>query len=374
MTSGHPASPGASETTSFYAVIPAGGSGTRLWPLSRSGEPKFLLDLLGTGRSLLVETINRLAPFASLDNVVIVTGVAHGDAVIKQVAGLPRTGLLLEPTPKNSAAAVGLAAYVLATTNPDAIVGFFAADHAVSDEAQFHKVLTTAIRAADSDLLVTIGITPTEPSSAFGYIKKGETFDGDSAVHHAAEFVEKPSFANAKTFLESGDYLWNAGIFVGRVRSIVDAFDRFAPKLGTPLRAIAAQLVAGEDFSEAWNALPAEAFDYAVAEPAAKDGRFLVVPGEFGWVDVGNFDSLAQAQGSGSSSSVVVVGDQTKVHPNDSSGVVVTTSGRVITLLGVSDIVVVDTPDALLVTTKEHAQGVKGVVEHLREQGLDDVL
>ncbi len=358
----------------FYAVIPAGGSGTRLWPLSRSAEPKFLLDLLGTGRSLLVETISRLAPFAPTERVMIVTGVAHEASVKSQVRDLPASNLLSEPTPKNSAAAVGLAAYVLALSEPEAIVGFFAADHAVSDEAQFHDVLATAIRAAESDLLVTIGITPTEPSSAFGYIKRGKTLEADSAVHHAAEFVEKPSFVDAKAFVESGEYFWNAGIFVGRVRSVVDAFDRFAPKLGTPLRAIAQQLLAGEDFSEAWNALPSEAFDYAVAEPAAKDGRFLVVPGAFGWVDVGNFDSLAQAQDSGSPSAVVVVGDRTKVHPNDASGVVVTTSGRVITLLGVNDIVVVDTPDALLVTTKEHAQGVKGVVEHLREQGLDDVL
>lgn len=374
MSSEHRASPKDSPGSAFYAVIPAGGSGTRLWPLSRSGEPKFLLDLLGTGRSLLVETISRLEAFAALERVIIVTGVAHAEAVRKQVDNLPAANLLLEPTPKNSAAAVGLAAYVLAESDPDAIVGFFAADHAVSDDTEFQKVLEKAMRAAESGLLVTLGITPTEPSSAFGYIKKDRQFDAVDGVHHVTEFVEKPSFVDAQKFVASGEYFWNAGIFVGRVSSVVDAFDRFAPQLGTPLRVIAAQLIAGEDFSEAWNALPAEAFDYAVAEPAAADGRFLVVPGAFGWVDVGNFDTLAQAQGSTSPADVVVVGDQTKVHPNQSTGVVVTTSGRVITLLGVSDIVVVDTPDALLVTTREHAQGVKGVVDHLREQGLDDVL
>ena len=358
----------------FFAVIPAGGSGTRLWPLSRSGEPKFLLDLLGTGRSLLVDTVNRLTPFASADNVVIVTGVAHGHAVKKQVGKVSSRNILLEPTPKNSAAAVGLAAYVLAESHPDAIVGFFAADHSVADEDKFQEVLSQAIEAAESDLLVTIGITPTEPSSAFGYIKRGPGFGGSQSVHHASEFVEKPSFADAQRFVDSGEYFWNAGIFVGRVSKVVEAFDSYAPELGPPLRMIAQQLLAGQDFTEAWEALPSVAFDYAVAEPAAKDGRFLVVPGSFGWVDVGNFDSLAQAQGSGPNSDVVVVGDSSKVHPNGSSGVVVSTSGRVITLLGVSDIVVVDTPDALLVTTKEHAQGVKGVVEHLREQGLDNIL
>ena len=374
MSQDRQAGPEGSQSSPFFAVIPAGGSGTRLWPLSRSGEPKFLLDLLGIGRSLLVDTVNRLAPFASAENVVIVTGVAHGEAVRKQVVDVPTQNLLLEPTPKNSAAAVGLAAYVLAEAHPDAIVGFFAADHSVSNEHQFQEVLSQAIEVAESDLLVTIGIAPTEPSSAFGYIKKGPDFGGSQSVHHATEFVEKPSFADAQKFVNSGQYFWNAGIFVGRVSKVVEAFDSYAPELGVPLKVIAQQLLAGQDFSKDWNALPSVAFDYAVAEPAAKDGRFLVVPGSFGWVDVGNFDSLAQVQGSGPNSDVVVVGDSTKVHPNGSSGVVVSTSGRVITLLGVSDIVVVDTPDALLVTTKEHAQGVKGVVEHLREQGLDDVL
>ena len=152
----------------FFAVIPAGGSGTRLWPLSRSGEPKFLLDLLGTGRSLLVETIDRLAPFAPVDRVLVVTGGAHENAVRTQVPSLPTANVLVEPSAKNSAAAVGLAAYVLNQSNPDAVVGFFAADHVVAEEEAFHSVLKTAIDSARSGLLVTIGIAPTEPSSAFG--------------------------------------------------------------------------------------------------------------------------------------------------------------------------------------------------------------
>ncbi len=357
----------------FYAVIPAGGSGTRLWPLSRSQEPKFLLDLLGTGKSLLVDTIERLSPFASQDHIFVVTGAAHVPAVKTQAPGLPEANVLSEPSPKNSAAAVGLAAYVLNTVKPDAIVGFFAADHVIHEESAFQEVLRTAITAAESGQLVTIGITPSEPSSAFGYIRKDSEFSADG-VHRVGEFVEKPSFLDAQRFLSSGDYLWNAGIFVGKVASVVAAFDEFAADLGTPLRDIAAAVVAGSDFQSAWEALPSIAFDYAVAEPAAKAGRFLVVPGSFGWQDVGDFASLAGARDNGASSDVIVVGDSTKVHPHDSTGIVVGSSGRIITLLGMKDVVIVDTPDALLVTTKDHAQDVKQIVESMKEQGFDGVL
>ena len=357
----------------FYAVIPAGGSGTRLWPLSRSQEPKFLLDLLGTGKSLLVETIERLSPFADTDHVFVVTGSAHVPAVRSQAPGVLESHVLSEPSPKNSAAAVGLAAFVLNMINPDAIVGFFAADHVIQEESGFQEVLRTAIDAAGSGRMVTIGITPNEPSSAFGYIKKAGEFSGAS-VHHVGEFVEKPSFLDAQRFLASGDYLWNAGIFVGKVSAVVAAFEEFSPDLGLPLRDIASALLSGESFETLWESLPSIAFDYAVAEPAAKAGQFLVVPGSFGWQDVGDFASLAGARENGATSDVIVVGDSTKVHPHDSTGIVVGSSGRIITLLGMKDVVIVDTPDALLVTTKDHAQDVKQIVESMKAQGLDTIL
>ena len=362
-----------SSSSDFYAVIPAGGSGTRLWPLSRSQEPKFLLDLLGTGKSLLVETIERLSPFANQDHVFVVTGEAHVPAVRKQAPTLPSGNVLTEPSPKNSAAAVGLAAYVLNAINPDAVVGFFAADHVIQEDSAFHDVVRTAINAAESGHLVTIGITPHEPSSAFGYIRKDSAFSADG-VHHVGEFVEKPSFLDAQRFLSSGDYLWNAGIFVGKVSSVVAAFDEFASDLAIPLREVARTVSEGKDISALWQGLPSIAFDYAVAEPAARAGRFLVVPGNFGWQDVGDFASLAGVRNNTGTSDVIVVGDTTKVHPHDSSGIVVGSSGRIVTVLGMKDVVIVDTPDALLVTTKDHAQDVKQIVESMKEQGLEGIL
>jgi mannose-1-phosphate guanylyltransferase len=362
------------EDAPFYAVIPAGGSGTRLWPLSRSQEPKFLLDLLGTGNSLLVETVRRLEPFASVTEVLVVTGENHQDMVRQQVPALPALNVLAEPSAKNSAAAVGLAAYVLRERSPESIVGFFAADHVVADDAAFHATLALAIDAARSGHLVTIGIDPSEPSSAFGYIKKADQREGLDGVFHVSEFVEKPSFVDAQRYLASSDYLWNAGIFLGTVQSVVDAFEEFAPELAAPLAEISRLLVRGADFSQQWNALDSVAFDYAVAEPAARAGKFLVVPGNFGWRDVGDFTSLAEAHNRADSSDVIVIGDSAKVHPHDSTGIVVGSSGRIITLLGVRDIVIVDTPDALLVTTKDNAQDVKKLVEGMRVNGLDGVL
>lgn len=355
-------------------VIPAGGSGTRLWPLSRSQEPKFLLDLLGTGRSLLVDTVKRLEPFADVSRVVVVTGDAHKESVRKQLPSLPEGNVLVEPRGKNSAAAVGLAAYVLNESHPDAVLGFFAADHVVGDDAEFHQIVRKAIEAAPHNQLVTIGITPTEPSSAYGYIQVGSALDGVEGVRVVTEFVEKPSYTDAERFVRSGNYLWNAGIFVGLARNVVSAIEEFAPDLAKGLQAVAQKIVASEPFDEEWDALPSVAFDYAVAEPAAKKGRFLVIPGSFGWRDVGDFASLASAQADRGSSRMVVVGDSAKVHPHDSSGIVVGSSGRIITVLGMEDVVIVDTPDALLVTTKEHAQDVKQVVEGMKEQGLEDVL
>lgn len=357
----------------FYAVIPAGGSGTRLWPLSRSQEPKFLLDLFGRGQSLLVDTIQRLKNFAGEDKILVVTGAAHEESVRRQAPAIPEKNILIEPSPRNSGPAVGFAAHVLNFVNPDAVIGCFAADHVIQEGAAFDEVVAKAIEAAAGGDLVAVGLQPDEPSSAFGYIKKGpeSSFKG---VFEVQDFVEKPSFRDAQTFISSENYLWNAGIFVGKVSSIVEAFSEFAPELGSPLRRIAKAYLAGHDFQELWNDLSSIAFDYAVAEPAARAGRFLVVPGAFDWRDVGDFASLAGANINEDRSDVVVVGDAKKVVTQDSTGIIVTSSGRIVSVLGMEDVVVVDTPDALMITSKEHAQDVKQIVEGLKDQGLDNVL
>jgi len=208
---------------------------------------KFLLDLLGSGQSLLVDTVERLEPFAP-----------GGKSLCGYRWRAPRRRAHTTPQPSRRERSCGAIAQKLgcrgrpgglrfAAQPPDAIVGFFAADHVVAEQDAFRSVVGTAVEAAKSGLMVTIGITPTEPSSAFGYIKKSGSHQGSVAVHHVGEFVEKPSFLDAQRFVASGEYLWNAGIFVGSVASVVKAFDEFAPELGGPLRNIAALLLAGGD-------------------------------------------------------------------------------------------------------------------------------
>ncbi|MGB0099654.1 MAG: sugar phosphate nucleotidyltransferase, partial [Nocardioides sp.] len=199
----------------FWAVIPAGGAGTRLWPLSRSSEPKFLHDLTGGGRTLLQDTRDRLAPLAG-DRFVVVTGRAHRDAVIAQLPEVPADRVLAEPSPRDSMAAIGLAAALLEREDPDAVMGSFAADHVIPDAELFGAAVRTAVEVARDDWLVTLGIEPTFPSSAFGYVHLGDDLAGHAGAQVVREFVEKPSVATATDYLATGRFRWNAGMFIVR--------------------------------------------------------------------------------------------------------------------------------------------------------------
>jgi mannose-1-phosphate guanylyltransferase len=351
----------------FWAVIPAGGAGTRLWPLSRSSAPKFLHDLTGGGRTLLQDTRDRLAPLAE-DRFVVVTGRPHREAVLGQLPEVAPDLVLAEPAPRDSMAAIGLAAALLERRDPEAVMGSFAADHVIPDQALFGEAVRTAVEVARDDWLVTLGIEPTFPSSAFGYVHLGEPVEGHPAARQVQEFVEKPSVAVATEYIATGRYRWNAGMFVVRPTVLLDLLERWHPAFAADLRAIAAE---PERLDELWPALPKIALDHAIAEPAADAGRVASVPSTFHWEDVGDFDALATLlAGAGS---VTVLGDDDLVRPVDASGLVVPSAGRVIAVVGLDDVVVVDTPDALLVTTRARAQDVKKVVEGLKESGRTDL-
>ena len=348
----------------FWGVVPAGGAGTRLWPLSRSSSPKFLHDLTGTGRSLLQGTIDRLEPLVE-DRVVVVTGRAHRDAVVAQLPGLPERAVLAEPSARDSMAAIGLAAAVVEREDPEAVVGSFAADQVIADEAAFCEAVRLAVDVArDEDLLVTLGITPTHPSTAFGYIELGDALPGREGAHRVEAFVEKPGADVAKGYLVTGRYRWNAGMFVVRPRVLLDLLGTWHPEFAAALRALAADL---SRLDEVWPSLPKIAIDHAVAEPAAADGRVAVVPATIGWDDIGDFASLQALLGE-EGTPVTVLGEG-GVTALDSSGLVVPSSGRRVCVVGLDDVVVVDTPDALLVTTRARAQQVKDVVAALKEDG-----
>jgi mannose-1-phosphate guanylyltransferase len=354
----------------FWAVVPAGGSGTRLWPLSRSGSPKFLHDLTGSGRSLLQETADRLAPLVD-DRVLVVTGARHRDAVLAQLPGVPPARVIGEPSPRDSMAAIGLAAAVLEREDPEAVMGSFAADHVVRNGAAFTAAVTLAVEVARDDWLVTIGIEPSYPATAFGYVQQGDALSAYDGAFVVREFVEKPSAEVARQYVASGDHLWNAGMFVVRPTVLLDLLASGHPDLTAALRGLAADL---GRIDEVWPSLTKIAIDHAVAEPAAAEGRVATVPADLGWDDIGDFHSLATVLDSVAPGELQVLGDAAEVFAEASSGVVVPRGGRIVALVGVDDLVVVDTPDALLVTTRERAQDVKALVDRLREAGRDELL
>lgn len=363
----------ASPIDHFVAIVPAGGAGTRLWPLSRAGSPKFLHDLTGQGLTLLQATFDRLRPVAG-GGVMVVTGQAHVAAVREQLPELPAEGLLAEPSPRDSMAAIGLAAAVAYRKDPEAVIGSFAADHVIGDAEVFHQTVREAVAAARTGKVVTIGITPTFPATGFGYIKPGAPLSVDGAPDALGmeSFVEKPDEETAAQYVKQG-YLWNAGMFVATAKVLLDHLAAQQPTLAAGLDTIAAAIVdEGEDAAAAtlektWPGLTKIAIDHAIAEPVAATGGMAVVPGGFSWDDVGDWHSLATIL-PGGDDQLQVVGEG-DVLSEDANGVVVASSGRLVAVLGVPDVVVVDTEDAVLVTTRDHAQRVKSIVDRLKQDG-----
>ncbi|WP_421014924.1 mannose-1-phosphate guanylyltransferase [Glutamicibacter creatinolyticus] len=361
----------------FHGVIPAGGVGTRLWPLSRASAPKFLHDLTGSGSTLIRATYDRLVPLAS-ERIMVVTGRAHRGAVLSQLNEICDENLVLEPEPRDSAAAIGLAAAILYRRNPNIIMGSFAADQVIGPVEVFQEAVREAIHTAATGKIVTIGIHPTHPSTGFGYIQTGLPLEIEHAptARAVAQFVEKPDADTARQYLASG-FLWNAGMFVAPVSLMLQHLQANEPDLHAGLMRIAAAWDTDQRdavMEEVWPGLPKIAIDYAVAEPAAAVGDVAVIPGVFNWDDVGDFAAIGRLNKASEETGVTILGDKVRVYSDNASGVVYGDNPRVVALIGIDDVIVVDTADALLVTTKEHAQQVKQTVEQLKKDGATDVL
>ncbi|MGH3661274.1 MAG: mannose-1-phosphate guanylyltransferase [Micromonosporaceae bacterium] len=380
-----------------HVVIPAGGSGTRLWPLSRASRPKFLHPLTGTGRTLLQATVDRLAEIAPESRVHVVTGTPHVAAVARQLPAVPEANLLVEPSPRDSCAAIALAAAVIAEREPQALMGAFPADHLIADVPSFVAVVRQAIQVAAAGYLTTIGISPTRPEPGYGYLHAAGPAPGVPGALRVAEFKEKPSYDVAVEYLKSGDYLWNAGMFLWRVDVFLEELARQRPAIHTGVRRIAAawetearQTVLAEE----WPRLEKISVDYAVMEGAAAVGRVAAAPGDFGWSDVGDFRALGEVLPPDAAGNVVLnaaagdgaVADIVEVVDGETAGaagqpragvllrdaehnVVAPAGGRLVAALGVRDLVIVDTEDAVLVCHRDRAQDVKQLVDALREHG-----
>ncbi|PWN18251.1 mannose-1-phosphate guanylyltransferase [Microstroma glucosiphilum] len=376
-----------------YSIVPAGGSGTRLWPLSRDARPKFLLDLEGTGLSLLQSTYQRLLPLSGHEKVMIVTGRAHVDAVKAQLPGISDHNIVAEPSPKESMAAIGLAAMLFHERDPDAVIASFAADHVIATtDNVFASAVASAVAAArQSNGLVTIGIEPDEPSTAFGYIHLGKPEEIESDAETFARFgltrisacqvqrfKEKPQVEEVKELLATGEYCWNAGMFVTRASVLLHLLQDTCPLLFSGLKKIAADWSSAhrqEVLASVWPHLPKISIDHAIAEPAATQGQMLVIKALLEWKDVGDYAALCEMAGphlnpgdnQTPAKKVKVMGEAKLVFVQDGSGLFVTSSGRPIVALGIEDLVVVDTPDALLITLASRSQDIKSIVGVCKE-------
>lgn len=357
---------------SFHAIVPAGGSGTRLWPLSRAHRPKFLLPLPGP-RTMIQETVARLKPLCDPRNVLIMTGSAHADEVLRQLPELSSDQIVVEPLPRGSGPAIGLGVAIAAKRDPHAIVGSFAADHIVTDQHRFDAAVRAAIETARQGYLVTIGIQPGYPETGYGYIRSGSTLRDieGTPVSRVEEFKEKPDVITATRYVESGEYLWNASMFVWQARTLMEELRRYLPDLADAIETIAAAWdTADQDrvMAEVWPEIEDVTIDNGILE---KSDRVAVVPGDFGWTDLGDWHGFGSVACKDTKANTVV---GTELLANDVEGAVVVGNGRLIAMLGVNDIVVVDTDDALLICDRTRAQEVRDFVSSLKQRGSTDLI
>ncbi len=359
-----------SGSQNLHAVILAGGAGERFWPASRSVRPKPFLKVI-EGRTLLEATLDRAKRFASPDRIWVVCGREHARAV-RAETGLPAERVLEEPRRRNTAMAVARAALRLAAEDRDAVMAVLPADHRISDARSFASAIRRAASAASqAGVLVTLGVQPTRPDPGYGYLEIGAPAGGPfRGLHWVRRFVEKPSAAQARRYLRNGRYLWNAGIFVWTVRTILEELEACAPDVYGAVAAL------GEGrrrspraaLETAYRRAPSLSIDYAVLE---RSRRVWTVPVEFTWSDVGTWASLAEELGVRPDRSRVIAGD---VLLDDAAGNLVWGGKRTIALLGVEGLAVIDAGDVILVTKLERSPDVRRLVARLRAMGRRDLI
>jgi mannose-1-phosphate guanylyltransferase len=352
-----------------HVVILAGGSGTRFWPASRRLMPKQLLALAGRAdEALIAATVRRIAPLVRPQRVWVATGAKLADATAAVLAHVPRSQVLAEPVPRNTAPCIGWATATIARVDPEAIIAVLPADHFIADEPAFLEVFARALGAARDGWLATIGIVPTRPETGYGYIEVGEPIaDG---VNVAARFVEKPNRESAEAFVAGGRHLWNAGMFFYRAAAMRDAIAKHLPSLSAGLDRIDAASAAGDEarvLAEVFPTLPSISIDHGVME---RVDRIAVVPGSFGWNDVGNWEvtwemAVRDSHGNALPEGTVAI-DATNNLVKDLTQ---KAAGKRWALVGVHDLVIVETDDAVLVVPRARAQDVRAVVDLLDKRG-----
>jgi mannose-1-phosphate guanylyltransferase/mannose-6-phosphate isomerase len=366
----------------MYAVIIAGGPGTRFWPVSREQMPKQLLKI-GGDDTLILQTVSRVLPLVRIDDVFIVANRALAESIGYQLsAKFNRSwdgNFILEPEAKNTAPALGLAALHLERLDPESIMVVLPADHSIRKTGEFLNLVKKADEAARQNYLVTLGIKPDRPETGYGYIKAGKVLEGsggkgqgagDEEVYRVEAFVEKPNIETAKKYLTDGSYYWNSGIFVWKTRTFLAEIEKLQPSLYQGLVEIRKSIGTDQEadvIKEVFKKLDSLSIDYAVME---KTDRAAVIPADIGWSDVGSWaalDDVSERDKSGN----VIIGNVIDIGSNDS---IIYAEKRLVATIGLKSAVVVDTPDATLVCSKDRAQDVKKVVEELKKRKADEHL
>ncbi len=355
----------------LYALIMAGGGGTRLWPLSRKDRPKQMLSLV-EDRTMFHIAVDRLAPILPPQRIFVVTGASHVESLRADVPDLPADNFVVEPFGMNTGPAVGLGIAHILRADPEAVIAVLTADQYIADEAKFCRVLSAAGELASQGHIVTLGITPTFPATGYGYIKRGDALAqvGEFQTYQAASFHEKPNAETAQAFLDSGLYSWNSGMFIFRADHLMSEYERQQPTLYGLLSPIAAA-IGRDDYAEVlntqWGQMPKLSIDYAIMEKAP---HMAVIPVEMGWSDIGTWKTLFEVL-EGDQQGNVLRGRAHNQHIQIDTAETLIVSDRMVVTIGVQDIVIVDAGDVVLVCHRDRSQDVRQVVDQLKAKGLD---
>ncbi len=366
-------------TENYYAVILAGGGGTRLWPASRKAHPKHLLKLLGD-KTLVQTTYERVDGLVPAENIYVITNKAHAKEVAEQLPKIPEKNIIGEPVAKNTAMAMGTAAAVIHSRNPNASVIYLAADHVIKNEERFRMNALAALRVASSgDYIVAVGIKPEFPHTGLGYIKIGKELEELSGVAEkgfvfkGVEFKEKPNLVTAQSFVASGQYLWNANLYCWSTNSIMKAFEEYSQEVYKGVKEISEK--AGKEnldklLEEVYGKLGSpDSIDYEVSE---KVKNLVVIPGDFGWSDVGDWKVVFDLREKNMHG--LAVNGETEVVNIGSKNLLIDAGKKLVAAVGVEDLIIIDTGDTLLIAKNNATQDVKKVVEKLKEEQKDKYL